>query len=84
MAFLEYFNPFVRKFIIIPILLMPIYLSIYAYSRLKAKTINQKFETFKQESIDDKKRGTRLICIYIIISWLVLLASFLSPVWIKY
>ena len=83
MAFLEPFNPVVRRFIILPILILPVYLLIYLYTRLNAQTIDTKLKIFKLESNQNRKRGTRLIFIYLIISILILLASMTSPIWIK-
>ena len=81
--FLDCFNPFVRRFMLLPILIFPIYLLIYLYGRLHSTTIKNKIANFKLESVENKRKGTRSILIYLIISLLFFFASITSPLWMK-
>jgi hypothetical protein len=73
------FNPIVNRFIVTPIFLLLIFLTIHL---LIYKDLKQKFEKFKKESDKEKKRNNLNVVLYIIISLIMLfisISSFLIP-----
>lgn len=71
---------FVDKFVILPILVSPIFLIVYYLGR---KNLDAKIELYENESINEKKKKGILVVIYIVLSFLLFTFSFFSPLLIK-
>lgn len=72
-------NSVYNRFIITPLLIAPIFLIIFF---LINKRIKQKFEEFKTESNEEKKKHGVRIVMYIIISFLMFILSITSPLYL--
>ncbi len=71
---------FIDKFIILPILISPLFLIIYF---LGWKKLDDKIEFYRNESINEKKRKGKIVCLYIIITFMLISISIFSPLIIK-
>jgi hypothetical protein len=83
LAFLDKYNPIIRRFVVWPVLMAPIYLAIYLFSRFKKHEIEKHMMEFKNVSIENNRRGTIKVLSYLILTLFILLASITSPAWLK-
>lgn len=72
-------NRFIDKFIILPILVLPVFLLVYLMGN---KRIDNKIELYKNEPFLEKRRKKILVIIYIAISFLLVSLSIFSPLFI--
>jgi hypothetical protein len=72
-------NRFINRFIIIPLLISPIYITLYfIYLKNKSK-IKEYLKSFKAEDEVSRRKNRRTAIIYLIFSWLLIFFAAISP-----
>lgn len=73
-------NRFIDRFVILPILVLPVFLIVYFRGN---KRIDDKIDLYKNEPFEEKRRKKILVIIYIAISFFLITLSMFSPLFIK-
>jgi H+/Cl- antiporter ClcA len=71
------------RFILFPLLVAPIFIILFIYYRINKEAINKSIENFKNETIIERRRRGRYFLYYLVISFLLLFSSILSPIIFK-
>ena len=71
------------RFILFPLLVSPIFIIIYIYYRINKEGIKKSIESFKNETIIERRRRGQYVLYYVVISLLLLISSILSPIIFK-
>lgn len=71
-------DKYTRRFIIAPLVALPIFMIVYFYYRRNKKKVNEKLKTFSQETLAEEKQGKTKVMIYLIATVILLISSILS------
>lgn len=71
------------RFITFPLVILPVYILLFAYYRKKKELIKLKIEGYSKEDVKQKRKKGALVVLYLILTFALLLSSITSPVWLK-
>ncbi len=75
-------NGMIDRFIVIPLVALPFYIFIYAYSKKNKELINNSFSQFDNEEQIVRKRKGLFVILYFVATFLFLIASITSSSWL--
>ncbi len=76
-------NGYIDRFIVYPIAILPLFILLFVYYKKNKEKISQHLDSFKEESDTSKRRRGLYVVLYLVFSYLLLIATITSPVWLK-